>query len=63
VEQHPTVQLRRQGRTLTYAANVFDTPEARRYVNPRFRAKYGLADRWREWKDGSDTIPVRLQKP
>jgi len=63
VERQPNVQLRRNGRTLAYVAKVFDTPNARHYVNPRFRRKYGLADRWREWKDGPDTVPVRLQEP
>jgi hypothetical protein len=28
---------------------------------PRFRAKYGIADRWREWRSGRDTVPVRLE--
>jgi len=61
VRKNPNVQVRRRGQTHTYVANVFDSPEARHYVDPRFRAKYGLADRWREWRDGRDTVPVRLQ--
>ncbi len=61
VEQNPNVELRRSGRQHAYRAKVFDNPEARAYVAPRFREKYGLADRWREWRDGNDTIPIRLQ--
>jgi hypothetical protein len=61
VQQNPNVQLRRSGRQRTYRAMVFDKPEARAYVDPRFREKYGLADRWRAWRDGSDTIPIRLE--
>ena len=61
VQQNPNVQLRRFGRQGAYRAVVFDKPDARAYVAPRFRAKYGLADRWREWRYGNDTIPIRLQ--
>ena len=61
VKENPNVELRRSGRQGAYHAMVYDKPEARAYVAPRFREKYGLADRWREWYDGSDTIPVRLQ--
>lgn len=61
VRQNPDVQLRRFGRQRAYRAMVFDKPEARAFVGPRFREKYGLADRWREWRYGSDTVPVRLQ--
>ncbi len=61
VQQNPNVQLRRFGRQGTYRAVVFDKPDARTYVAPRFRAKYGLADRWRAWRDGSDTVPIRLE--
>ena len=61
VQRHPRVEVRRRGRTKPYVATVFDTPEARRHIDPRFRAKYGLADRWREWSSGRDTIPIRLQ--
>jgi hypothetical protein len=61
VQQNPDVQLRRSGRQRAYRAMVFDNPEARAYVDPRFREKYGLADRWREWRNGSDTIPIRLE--
>jgi len=61
VRKNPDVQLRRFGRQRAYRAMVFDKPEARAFVGPRFREKYGLADRWREWRYGSDTVPVRLQ--
>ena len=61
VEANPNVELRRRGRSRMYLATVYDTPEARAYVAPRFRAKYGIADRWREWRSGRDTVPVRLQ--
>jgi hypothetical protein len=61
VEASPDVTLRRSGRSRTYLATVYDTPEARAHVAPRFRSKYGIADRWREWRSGRDTVPVRLQ--
>ncbi len=61
VRQSPNVELRRDGRTGRYRATVFDDAEARAHVAPYFRAKYGLADRWREWSLGSDTIPVRIK--
>jgi hypothetical protein len=60
VAANPKVELRRHGRSRAYLATVYDTPEARAYVADRFRAKYGIADRWREWRSGRDTIPVRL---
>jgi hypothetical protein len=61
VEQNPDVELRRFSRQRRYRAVIYDKPETRAYVAPRFREKYGLADRWREWRDGNDTIPIRLQ--
>ncbi len=61
MQQNPNIQLRRDGRSRRYRATVFDDAEARAYVAPRFREKYGLADRWREWSNGRDTIPVRLE--
>jgi hypothetical protein len=61
VEGNADVELRRRGRSRKYVASVYDTPEARAYVAPRFRAKYGFADRLREWHSGRDTIPVRLE--
>ncbi len=61
LRQNPNVELRRDGRSRRYRAMVFDDAEARAHVAPRFREKYGLADRWREWTNGRDTIPVRLE--
>ncbi len=61
LRQNPDVELRRDGRSSRYRAMVFDNAEARDHVAPRFREKYGLADRWREWHLGRDTIPVRLE--
>ena len=61
LRQNPNVELRRDGRSRRYRAMVFDDAEARAHVAPRFREKYGLADRWREWHLGRDTIPVRLE--
>ena len=48
VAANPKVELRRRGHSASYVA-------------PKFRAKYGIADRLREWRNGRDTIPVRLQ--
>ena len=61
VQQNPKVELRRSSHQRLYLAVIYDTPKARAYVAPRFREKYGLADRWREWRDGNDTVPIRLQ--
>lgn len=61
VEANPKVELRRRGRSRSYVATVYDRPETRAYVAPMFRAKYGIADRLREWRGLSDTIPVRLE--
>lgn len=57
----PMVELRRGEGTQHYVAKVFDDPATRAYVAPLFRRKYGLADRWREWSEGTDTVPVRLR--
>ena len=61
LQRNPNVELQRDGRSRRYRAMVFDDAEARAYVAPRFREKYGLADRWREWSIGRNTIPVRLE--
>ena len=61
LRENPKVQLRRRRRSRSYRAVVFDDPEARAHVAARFREKYGLADRWREWSHGFDTIPIRLE--
>jgi hypothetical protein len=60
VEAHPEVELRRNGRTLRYRATLYDTPEARAYVDAMFREKYGLADRVRDLLAPRDTLPIRL---
>lgn len=61
VRDNPEVELRRGGRSFQYRATVFDTPSARAYVDARFRAKYGLADRVRELLGERDTLPIRLE--
>lgn len=61
VGRNPNIELRRHGRSSRYVATLYDTPDARAYVAPRFREKYGLADRWREWNAGRDTVPIRLE--
>jgi hypothetical protein len=61
VEANPEVQLRRRGRSRRYLATIYDKPETRAHVARMFRAKYGIADQWREWRSGRDTIPVRLE--
>jgi hypothetical protein len=55
------VMLGRGGRSEHYVAKVFDDAATRRTVAPWFRAKYGLADRWREWSGDADSVPVRLR--
>lgn len=61
VRERPQVTLGRAGRSQNYVAKVFDDAATRRYVAPRFREKYGLADRWREWSGDADTVPIRLR--
>jgi hypothetical protein len=61
VEANPKVELRRRGRSRAYLATVYDRPDTRAYVAPMFRAKYGIADRFREWRSGRDSVPVRLE--
>jgi len=60
VQADPDVELRRAGATFRYRATLFDTPEARAYVDRLFREKYGLADRVRELLGERDTLPIRL---
>lgn len=55
------LELRRAGRSRHYVAKIFDDARTRATVAPWFRDKYGLADLWREWSGGRDTIPVRLR--
>ncbi|MDH5566277.1 MAG: hypothetical protein OEY15_06390 [Myxococcales bacterium] len=61
VRKNPQVTLRRGGRDLRYRATIWDTPEARAYVDPMFRAKYGLADTARAILTQRETIPIRLE--
>ncbi len=60
VRQEPSVSLRRGGREYACRATVWDTPEGRAYVDPLFRAKYGLADQVRALFRRNGTIPIRL---
>ena len=60
VREDPRVSLRRAGRVYGYRAMLWDTPEGRAYVDPLFRAKYGLADQVRALFRRSGTIPIRL---
>jgi hypothetical protein len=39
---------------------LWDTPEGRAYVDPLFRAKYGLADQVRALFRRGGTVPIRL---
>ncbi|MBW2270896.1 MAG: hypothetical protein JRH16_20240 [Deltaproteobacteria bacterium] len=61
LHEGPPVELRRGGRSRRYVARIFDDDRTRAYVAPWFRDKYGLADFWRDWSGGRDTVPVRLQ--
>lgn len=60
VQANPNVELRRGTQTRQYQATLFDTPEARAYVDAMFREKYGLADRVRASLVHRDTLPIRL---
>jgi hypothetical protein len=60
--RYPKVELERNGTSAPYRATVYDRPDATVYVNERFRAEYGLADRWRELRDGDHPIPIRLDR-
>jgi hypothetical protein len=60
VREDPSVSLRRAGRVSGYRAALWDTPEGRAYVDPLFRAKYGLAEEVRALFRRAETIPIRL---
>lgn len=60
VREDPNVTLRRRGHEYAFAATVWDTQEGRAYVDPLFRAKYGLADEVRALFKRRETIPIRL---
>ena len=57
----PKVELRRDGVSRPYRAQVFDDDATRSYVSVGFREKYGWADLVRELTQGSDTVSVRLR--
>jgi len=61
IEADSRVELRRDGRSQRYKAQIFDDDTSRAYLAKGFRRKYGLADRVRELTQGRDTVPVRLQ--
>jgi hypothetical protein len=63
LRESPTVNLRRHGRTVSYRANVQDTADARAYVDPMFRAKYGFADELHAMLTRRDSVPIRLELP
>jgi hypothetical protein len=63
LSKEPNVKVRRAGTTQPYIAHIFDTQLARRTVGPVFRDKYGLADRWRTFRNGDDPVPIRLERP
>jgi hypothetical protein len=62
IQRHPDVELRRNGQSAKYRALVIRDPEWHAHVDVRFRAKYGLIDRWREWMSGPNTVVVRLER-
>lgn len=61
LQANPGVELRRNGRSLRYVAQVFDDAASRDYVSAGFRTKYGLSDTLRELAQGSAPVPVRLR--
>jgi len=63
LRDNPVVELRREGSSVDYRAIVIDTADARAYVDPMFRRKYGTADELRAMMSTRDTIPVRLERP
>ena len=63
LRDNPLVELRRNGRTLNYRANVYDNANARAYVDPMFRAKYGFADELHAMLTRRDSVPIRLELP
>jgi hypothetical protein len=63
LKDYPLVELHRDGRSDHYRAELFDTADARAYIDPIFRAKYGYADEVREILRSRGTIPIRLDRP
>jgi hypothetical protein len=60
LRENPKVELQRGGRTSNYTAALFDRARSTDFVEAGFRKKYGLADEWRRWTDGDETVMVRL---
>ncbi len=63
LRDNPIVKLRRNGQTVRYRANVQDSADARAYVAPMFRAKYGIADEFHAMLTRRDSVPIRLELP
>jgi hypothetical protein len=61
LQADPQVELRRDGQSLRYVAQVFDDDASRDYVSAGFRKKYGLTDALRELAQRSAPVPVRLR--
>jgi hypothetical protein len=61
LQANPRVELRRNGQSLPYVAQVFDDDASRDYVSAGFQRKYGLSDTLRELAQGSAPVPVRLR--
>ncbi len=61
LDHSPRVELRRDGSTRAYRATLYDTADARSYVDPMFRGKYGLADELRSRLMRRSTVPIRLE--
>ena len=62
LRDNPRVELRRNGRTSSYRANLYDTTKTRSYVDELFLSKYGLADEVRARITQRETIPIRLER-
>jgi hypothetical protein len=62
VRANPQIELSRDGQTRSYLATFFDYPDAREYVDSRFRQKYGFADWVRALTEDRDTLPIRLER-
>ena len=61
MRRNPDVELKRRGRNAKFRALLFERMRSEAYVEAGFREKYALADRWREWTNGNDTILVQLK--
>lgn len=63
LREGPVIELRRGGSTRSYRATVFDNADARSYVDPMFRRKYGLSDQVHAVLTQRDSVPIRLDRP